>query len=511
MTFKVLLIDDEPGALEGMQLWIDWPGVGFEVCGTGSNGIEGLRLIRELQPDLVVTDVNMPLMDGLEMIAAWQAEGARNVRFVILSGYSDFEYAQKALRYGVNRYLLKPIIPEEALDELAEIHEELAQEKERQSLSQIASYEEIVSCIKDVLQGQAQDQASCSVLNRVSQAREMWNFCLVQTEGATFAELRSRAAALLYQEEAMYLIDLDMNRFGIVYGERCHAEARAADRLFQELVQLYAGQRVFMAAGEGGNTLLQIGHSYRTAKEAMMYKFYDTGYDRVLRYEQIAKRPLNYHYDQLQLAEGIIGAVSLLDQDAFREAVDSAASTFREIFVAPEIVRKIVIHIMWRIMEYLKETSDPETELLLEKYGLPGLSDSVLIMDDLLELLQTFGMDSIELLLREQSKQSQGIVQEINDYIREHYRERLTVKKLGEIFYMHPAYLGQLLLKRNGISFNELVHNLRIEEAVRLLEQSELKNSEIAEQVGYSHYGQFFKQFEIRMRMSPSEYKSSRF
>lgn len=162
-------------------------------------------------------------------------------------------------------------------------------------------------------------------------------------------------------------------------------------------------------------------------------------------------------------------------------------------------------------MEYLKETSDPETELLLEKYGLPGLSDSVLIMDDLLELLQAFGMDSIELLLREQSKQSQGIVQEINDYIREHYRERLTVKKLGEIFYMHPAYLGQLLLKRNGISFNELVHNLRIEEAVRLLEQSELKNSEIAERVGYSHYGQFFKQFEIRMRMSPSEYKSSRF
>lgn len=509
MTFKVLLIDDEPGALEGMQLWIDWQKIGFEICGTGSNGIEGLQMIHELQPDLVVTDVNMPLMDGLEMIAACQAEQARGVRFVILSGYSEFEYAQRALRYGVNHYLLKPIIPEEAEEELAEIHEELVQEQEKQSLNQIASYEEIVSCIKDVLQDQVQDQAAHMVLRRVSEARETWNFCLVQTEGAVFAELRSKAAALLYQEEAMYLIDLDMNRFGIVYGEsRYQTEARAADWLFQELVRLYAGQRVFMAAGQSGNSLLQIGHSYRTAKEAITYKFYDTEYGRLFRYEQMDRRPMNYHYDQLQLAETIINAVTLLDQAAFREAVDSAARTFRELLVAPEMVKKVVIHVMWRILKCLKETGEQESELLFEKYRLPGLSDSVFIMNDLLELLLAFGKDGIELLLREQSKQAQGIVQEINDYIREHYRERLTLKKLGEIFYMHPAYLGQLLLKRNGISFNELVHNLRIEEAVRLLEQSELKNSEIAELVGYSHYGQFFKQFEARIRMSPNEYKN---
>ncbi|AZK45722.1 response regulator transcription factor [Paenibacillus lentus] len=512
-TFKVLLIDDEPAALEGMQLWIDWERIGFTICGIGSNGVEGLRMIEELQPDLVVTDVNMPLMDGLEMIAVWQAEHGHSVRFVILSGYSEFEYAQRALRYGVNNYLLKPIIPEEAEEELAEIYEELVQEMEKRSFTQIASYEEIVSRIKDILQGLPLDQAAARVLNRVSQLREIWNFCLVQTEGVSFAELRGKAAALLYEEEAMYLIDLEMNRFGIVYGyapsQGLGLLEQSSCRMIQELVRQYAGTRVFMAVGIESGTLFQIGDSYRTAKEAAVYKFYDSGYDHILRYEQISKRPLNYHYDQLQLLERILGAITLLDQAAFQEAIDTAARSFRELFVAPEVVKKVVIHIMCKIMEYLQETSESKAELLLEKYELPGLSDSVFIMDDLMKLLRTCGMDGIELLMMEQSRQSQGIVNEINDYIREHYHERLTLKKLGEIFYMHPAYLGQLLQKKNGISFNELLHNLRIEEAVHLLSQSQLKNSEIAELVGYSHYGQFFKQFEIRMRMSPNEYKNT--
>ncbi|MNJ42514.1 HTH-type transcriptional regulator YesS [compost metagenome] len=434
------------------------------------------------------------------------------MRFVILSGYSEFEYAQRALRYGVNNYLLKPIISEEAEEELAEIYEELVQETEKRSFTQIASYEEIASRIKDILHELPLDQAAAKVLNRVSELREAWNFCLVQTEPASFAELRGKAAALLYQEEAMYLIDLDMNRFGIVYG---YAPGQGVEhpfcRIFQELMRQYSGTRVFMAVGANANTLLQIGDSYQTAREAMVYKFYDSGYDRIFHYEQISKRLLNYHYDQLQLVEGILGTITLLDQAAFQEAIDSAARNFREMLVAPEIVKKVVIHIMCKIMEYLKETSETKAEQLLERYELPGLSDSVFIMDDLMNLLRSCGMDGIELLMMEQSRQSQGIVQEINEYIREHYRERITLKKLGEIFYMHPAYLGQLLLKKNGISFNELVHNLRIDEAVRLLSQSQLKNSEVAERVGYSHYGQFFKQFEIRMKMSPNEYKNTMF
>jgi two-component system response regulator YesN len=116
----------------------------------------------------------------------------------------------------------------------------------------------------------------------------------------------------------------------------------------------------------------------------------------------------------------------------------------------------------------------------------------------------------IELLLQERGRQSQDVVRDINHYIQEHYRESLTIQKLAEIFYLHPVYLGQLLIKRNGMGFNELLHCLRIDEAVKLLHEHNLKLSEIAERVGYANYGQFLKQFEKKMRVSPNEYRNTK-
>lgn len=159
MKYKVLLIDDEPSALEGMQLWIDWEELGFELCGTCGNGREGLRLMKLLEPDLVITDVNMPLMNGLEMIEAWQEQDAGRPKFVILSGYSEFEYARTAISYGISHYLLKPVFPEEAAEELREIHQELEQEANRRMIHEIASEEEAVALIRGLLYGKKQTRS----------------------------------------------------------------------------------------------------------------------------------------------------------------------------------------------------------------------------------------------------------------------------------------------------------------------------------------------------------------
>ncbi|KUP23293.1 helix-turn-helix domain-containing protein [Paenibacillus sp. DMB5] len=127
-----------------------------------------------------------------------------------------------------------------------------------------------------------------------------------------------------------------------------------------------------------------------------------------------------------------------------------------------------------------------------------------------MEYLLAFAEEVIRLLLQERGNRSQDVVRDINRYVQEHYRESLTIQRLAEIFYLHPVYLGQLLIKKNGIGFNELLHNLRIEEAARLLEERTLKLSEIAERVGYANYGQFLKQFEKKMHLSPNEYRQAK-
>lgn len=110
---KVMIVDDEPWVLEGLRTMIDWEKYGFEVCGEARNGSEAMRLIQEYKPELVLTDINMPVINGLELITKLNELMPKPPKFVVLTGYNDFKYARTALQQRVNDYLLKPIDDEE--------------------------------------------------------------------------------------------------------------------------------------------------------------------------------------------------------------------------------------------------------------------------------------------------------------------------------------------------------------------------------------------------------------
>ncbi|MGZ7442586.1 response regulator [Paenibacillus sp. TH7-28] len=520
MVFKVLLIDDEPGAIEGMQLWIDWRGLGFTVCGTCGNGAEGLEMIEKLQPDLVVTDVRMPVLDGLGMIEAWQRGSSRPVRFAIVSGYSDFQYAQKALRFGVTHYFLKPIDEAAAAKELAVIYGELLQERELQRISRIASLEEMVSRIKELLteppgvplklepEGEGFEELSSSGgLEALSSLREAWNICLIRTVPGRRAELREIAASLAAGEEAMVLVDLEESEFGLVFGYTPGLDGEDGFARIRELARRYAGQSALLALGAGAPSLGGLHACFRSACEAMPHNFYAQAYPAIARYWQVRLRPFDSRYDQADWIDRVLEAVQLLDQAGLRKAAQEAAVRFRERYTDPEIVMKLVIHLFYNIADQLREALGDKANPLIDRCGPPRAQEAMTV-EELLAALVSFGAESIDWLLEEISRSSQGIVQDINHYIGEHYREGLTIKKLAEVFYLHPVYLGQLLMKKNGVHFNGMIHNLRIEEAARLLRENKLNNSEVAERVGYANYGQFLKQFEKRLGVSPNEYRS---
>lgn len=124
-VYSVLLVDDEPRAIEGLQFFIDWERLGFHVCGTCGTGEEALQLVSSLSPDVVVTDICMPEMDGLDFIQYVRDRQAQRPEFVVLSGYAEFGYARRALQLGVVHYLLKPVVVEEASDVLQQVRTRL--------------------------------------------------------------------------------------------------------------------------------------------------------------------------------------------------------------------------------------------------------------------------------------------------------------------------------------------------------------------------------------------------
>ena len=126
-TFQIILADDEQQILHGMERGIDWEGLGFSVAGTAQNGKEALELMEEYHPDLVISDIKMPFMDGLEL-AKNIHENYMNTKIILFSGWDDFEYARLAISYGVSEYIMKPINYDEMRKLLTDMHEELDRE-----------------------------------------------------------------------------------------------------------------------------------------------------------------------------------------------------------------------------------------------------------------------------------------------------------------------------------------------------------------------------------------------
>ncbi|WP_127586354.1 response regulator [Paenibacillus koleovorans] len=129
---KVMLVDDETKIVEGLTVMIDWNKYGFEICGRARNGLEALQIARQLEPDLIVTDIRMPQMDGLELIREWKSTHPQT-QFIILSGFTEFQYAKQAMQLGVRHYVLKPI-EETALEaSLVEVARSIASLREEES------------------------------------------------------------------------------------------------------------------------------------------------------------------------------------------------------------------------------------------------------------------------------------------------------------------------------------------------------------------------------------------
>jgi two-component system response regulator YesN len=511
MVFKVLLIDDEPLALEGLQLWIPWKSLGFEVCALCGNGVEGLKRMEELEPDLVMVDIHMPVMDGLEMIEEWRRRGNWSTKFIILTGYSDFGFARKALKFKVSGYLLKPLDEEQAMSEVRTMRMELIKAQEQQYIGQIALREQEILTMKEALLGKVLSAEGTQLMDSLSRSAESWNVCLVQVAEKEFGRWSSIASEVLNGRNVCYIVRMRKNLVSIVFGDVSPGPQRTSDNIRKHLEILahrLVGFRTYMAIGSTESSLKDISSSRITAEKALLHAFYEVEGNRIMDYALLENHDFQRYNKQVELIDRVMRSFQLIDYANYQSAVEFIEQSFRQMRVHPDDARKFVIYLLHEIWAYMrvKLAEDSGNYRLFE---IPDLDEALLTFDDLIGMLNSCGKVCFEFLLKENVFEVQGIAQDINDYIHTHFREGLTVKLLAERFFLHPAYLGQLLKRKNGISFNVLLHNLRIEEACRLLQMNQYKNIEISEKVGYASYHHFLKQFEKRMGMSPNEYKKT--
>lgn len=216
--YKVLIVDDEPVIAEGLKKIVDWEKYNCVVAGTASSGKEGLAMVEKCQPDILFTDIRMPGMDGLTMVAALRSE-YRNLQVVILTGYRDFDYARTALNLGVFRYLVKPSKMKELDEALLSLSEKLAKNNRESKESKDESFDDNLSAnnfiVKQAISYMEQHYKEKLTLTDVAEKVYVshWHLSkLLNSTGKSFSdvlnEIRIENAKELMEDSSLHIADI---------------------------------------------------------------------------------------------------------------------------------------------------------------------------------------------------------------------------------------------------------------------------------------------------------------
>jgi len=513
---KVLLVDDEVFARTGLRGLIPWNSLGFEIVAEAENGEEALQKIREEQPDVVVTDIRMPVLDGLQLIRTVKEQNIANPRFIIISGYNDFKYAQQAVRFGVEDFILKPIDEAELSETLKRVAESLKHERLLEAGRPALHLSLLESLLTGRLDGPYIPGAAAAlglpsgreICYIVAEVNDVGAEPGAQAEGAgDWKEELVRAATALTGGRKPLLYEHDEWTAGLLLlsGECLRpweelAEAlRASVRLDAGILRLYVG--------EPASTPEQIPLSYRSAMHAMACKYALDG-QPVLTAKDADGAALVRTELPPELYDRLLHAMEELDVHGAEAALDEMFDMFRSSRFAPDAVAASIDRLI-RVVNRTVRTMEGDEHALAGCTALAGWRERPTTLQGLRQLAAAFVAEASEYMAELRKEKAKGSIHKIRQYIERHFRENINLKVIAQQYYMNPVYLGQLFKKTYGVYFNDFLLDLRIQEAKRLLRQTDMRIYEIAAEVGFNNPEYFAAQFEKVVNMTPKEYRSA--
>jgi two-component system, response regulator YesN len=519
---KVLLVDDEPYVLEGLKVMIDWSAHGFKVCGEASNGEDALELVKMCNPDLVITDIKMPGMDGLEFIRLSCQKLHSTAKFVILSGYDEFSFARKAMLYNVSNYLLKPLDCEELDVVISKLTIQI--KEERRKTENINSQLSFVTSqsIRRVLKGENKS----SLINRISillsisqegeakcilfevESLKSWLQVNDEIELSTKKDKARRIIeAALGPVFQFHLFEDDKGRFGIIVCDKMpfyqSLESFASGLLLQLKHSL--GESVFTAVSASGKGPAVLYEIYKQAVYALNLKFY-LGNDSVINYIDVKDMNLNYglYMENLNV---LLEYVRTNQNKEIIKMVKQLFDYFSKSLTAPQIIITYIKNFQLEMVKIIMEDNKDLKESLYQEFEFDKNLDN-LTLHALQESFLKQCLCAAAYINNLKQANPQQIICEVKNYIKQNYFEDIKLKQVARQFYMNSVYLGQLFKRVTGMQFNDYLNTVRIEEAKKLLRQTDMKILEITRAVGYNDPKYFLCKFKSITSLPPSAFKT---
>ena len=505
---RVLIVDDEPLVRQHLRMLIDWEAAGFSVVAEAEDGREAFAAFERLHPDILITDIRMPEMSGLDLIRSIRTAGYA-AGFVVLSGYDDFAYTQQAMRQGVQNYLLKPVTKTELLGALQSAALEL--QKSRTLQHQLAKG--IIACrerwLLNILgAGNLEEcaQAASSYGIELS-GREMTLF-VAECEYPEGDDEESMDADLLTALHSKDVVVAPIGRAVVCL--RLHSkeeESRTYALRLKETLEA-SGARVQIACGARAKTLKDVRAGYQQARKLLESRWL-LGSGDIL--ESI---PGQEEYDEQSAWEALKrwnrqaldDAICRRDDHAIRVEVADFFRVLDSIRSNPQLVRYIFVEDVLRSMRMLIEQGGDAYAVAGESFNIDELLRQK-SFDKLREWYAELCVSISGSLAHLKACQTKSIAQQMIALIRKEPQKAYTLQELAKIFYMNPAYLGQLFKKETGQTLHAYTAMYRVGQSRQDLLDTSDPVYDIAERNGFQSLRHFYMAFKKIEGCTPSEYR----
>lgn len=535
--YRIILVDDEEEVRKGIIRKIDWETLGFQVVGDAENGEEALEMIEQLEPDLVMTDIRMPYMDGLTLSARIRQKYP-SIKILIFSGYDDFEYAQQAIKLNVTEYILKPVNVEELTEILIRVYENLEEEiEQRRDVTQLRErYRRSLPIIRELfLNDLVKGNADASfVKDRLREYQvdilgaRKWIAVVVDVEAEEGTE---NSSASLHRERELIPISVrqlvedhlkSYYRFAVFSSTAGLVLIVAVDadntqtgliNILEDIckeIKKILEVTVTIGIGHSAMSLDQMGKSYQSALDALGYKAI-VGAGRPIYINDV--EPVNRGkllLDDKDEAD-LTAAVKFGGREAIEQVVQRLISRMDDARVHMRQYQAYMISIincLTRLMQQydmsLEQIFDQEERYLEVLTGRQSRENfAAWLIQVACRMHETMNL--------ERDRTAKRVIVDAKQYIMDHYQDPdLSVEMLCRELHMSPAYFSTMFKKETGQTYVAYLTEIRLNRAVELLNETDDKTYIIAQKVGYQEQNYFSYVFKKKFGVSPTKYRSSK-
>ncbi|BBI36494.1 response regulator transcription factor [Cohnella abietis] len=522
---KVLIVDDEPIILEGLTNIVNWNELGLEIAGCCVNGAEAVTLLEKINIDIVITDIKMPEMNGIDLIRHIKQQNW-NTRCIVLSSYDDFQYVKEAALLSIENYLLKPVSTLELIATLENLTKKIESEQftriERQQEKNILRTNVVYRWMTDDIDKKELETRASLLDIQLHQDSFLVAMIKIAYDDKKIAQYKIKDKKLLrfaannicnelvsQHADGMSIIDMNGDIAIIIYQETGLLNIQNVHEVLEKCIEhihTLLDIDVFVTVGSIQRSYRQVPLSYTQAKNIQKLQLIYS-YNHIVHYEDAAPfmeqdiTMPRLDYDKLRVI------LSAKDKTAIQPYFEEVSSQLRDRrHFAPEYITNAVLGLTLHIEAVVEEISPKSNDFFKDTRDIFQGVYRLDTIEEMITSLQEIAYSAIDYFMKYE-EQISPIIRLVLTYIEKHYADNIDLKQIAQEYKMTPLYLGQCFKKDVGEPFTQYVNKIRIDKAKELLRNTSLKTNEIAEKVGYINVNYFPTIFRKLVGVTPSIYQ----